>query len=210
MKNTKLKNYWNSFYKNDSISNPSTFAKFVNKKLQNKKGRILDIGCGNGRDAFFFNKKGFDVMGIDISLKIIKKNSKYKAKNLLFKEFDIGKNKLKYKFDIIYCRFFVHTLDLKLENKLIDLILSIKKKNTKVFFEFRNLKDRIFKPFKNKAHNTMVEYEKGHYRRIIDPNIFKKKFITLTGSKIIYQKSSINLSIVKKDNPNLTRMIYKF
>ena len=30
-----------------------------------------------------------------------------------------------------------------------------------------------------------------------------------TKSKIIYSKSSKNLSIVKKDNPNLSRLIFK-
>ena len=56
----------------------------------------------------------------------------------------------------------------------------------------------------------MVEFEKGHFRRIIDPKIFKKSFIKETKAKIIYEKSGINLSIVKKDNPNLSRMIFKF
>ena len=79
-----------------------------------------------------------------------------------------------------------------------------------VFFEFRNYKDKIFGDFKAKDHNKIIEFEKGHIRRIIDPKLFKKKFITKTKSKIIYEKSGVNLSIVKKDNPNLSRMIFKF
>ncbi len=31
------------------------------------KGRILDIGCGGGRISLHFQKKGFDVLGIDVS-----------------------------------------------------------------------------------------------------------------------------------------------
>ena len=79
-----------------------------------------------------------------------------------------------------------------------------------VFFEFRNYKDKIFGNFKANEHNKIIEFEKGHIRRIIDPKVFQKKFTSKTKSKIIYQKSGINLSIVKKDNPNLTRMIFKF
>ena len=148
--------------------------------------------------------------GIDISQKAIQKNSKDKIKNLSFKKFDIGKDKIKGKFDIIYCRFFVHTVDELLENKLIELIKNSKNRGTKVFFEFRNYKDKIFGNFKAKDHNKVVEFEKGHFRRIIDPKIFKKKFLIETKSKIIYQKNGINLSIVRKDNPNLSRMIFKF
>ena len=39
--------------------------------------RILDIGCGPGRDANYFSEKGFDVVGIDLSselLRIAKEN----------------------------------------------------------------------------------------------------------------------------------------
>ena len=210
MKKKILINYWNKFYKKIPYMDESTFAKFSYKKIQNKNSKILDIGCGNGRDAYYFNKKGFEVTGIDISQKAIKKNSQIKIKNLVFKKFDVGKDKLKSKFEIIYCRFFVHTLDELQENKLINIIKQVKKKDTLVFFEFRNYKDKIFGNFKAKDHNKIIEFEKGHIRRIINPKLFKEKFITKTKSKIIYEKSGINLSVVKKDNPNLSRMIYKF
>jgi len=210
MKKKVLIKYWNKFYKKNSITKESTFAKFTYKKIVNKAGKILDIGCGNGRDSNYFNKKGFQVTGIDISQKAIQKNSKNKIKNLSFKKFDIGRDKIKDKFDIIYCRFFVHTVDNLLENKLITLIKNSKYKGTLVFFEFRNYNDKIFGNFKAKDHNKVIEFEKGHFRRIIDPKIFKKKFISKTKSKIIYQKNGINLSIVKKDNPNLSRMVFKF
>ena len=214
MKKNNPINYWNNFYKKESknveIYNESTFAKFTYKKILNKKGKILDIGCGNGRDSYFFNKKGFKVVGIDISQKAIQKNLKNKVKNLIFKKFDIGKNKIKTKFEIIYCRFFLHTIDETLENKLINLIRNAKNNGTIVFFEFRNYKDKIFGKFNAKDHNKVVEFEKGHFRRIIDPSKFKKKFISETKSKVIYQKNGANLSVVKKDNPNLSRMIFKF
>ena len=210
MKKKILIKYWNKFYKKKSIIKESTFAKFTHKKIINKNARILDIGCGNGRDSYFFNKKGFEVTGIDISQKVIEKNSKNKIKNLSFKKFDIGKDKIKDKFDVIYCRFFVHTVDELLESKLIKLIKDSKNKGTIVFFEFRNFKDKIFGTFKAKDHNKVIEFEKGHFRRIIDPKIFKEKFLSTTKSKLIYQKNGINLSIVKKDNPNLSRMIFKF
>jgi len=210
MQKNILINYWDTFYKKDSNNDESTFAQFTYKKIQKTKGKILDIGCGNGRDSYFFNKKGFKVIGIDISQKAIQKNSKNKNKNLIFKKFDIGKNKIQNKFEIIYCRFFLHTIDEFLEDKLINLIKNSKNNGTLVFFEFRNYKDKIFGNFKAKDHNKVIEFEKGHFRRLIDPKIFKNKFISETKSKIIYQKSSINLSVVKKDNPNLSRMVFKF
>ncbi|MDA7714541.1 methyltransferase domain-containing protein [Candidatus Pelagibacter sp.] len=210
MKQKKLITYWNKFYKKKIISKESTFAKFTYKKINNKKDKILDIGCGNGRDSFFFNQKGYNVTGIDISQNVIQKNSKMKIKDIIFKRFDIGNDKAIGKFGIIYCRFFLHTVDYLLEKKLINLIKNSKKRGTIVFFEFRNFKDKIFGKFKASDHNKVVEFEKGHFRRIIDPKIFKRTFIKETKAEIIYEKSGINLSIVKNDNPNLSRMIFKF
>ena len=106
MKKKILIKYWDKFYSNRLIKKESSFAKFTYKRIKLKKAKILDIGCGNGRDSFFFSKKDFIVFGIDISKKIILKNSKNKIQNLKFKKFDIEKNTLKDNFDIIYCRFF--------------------------------------------------------------------------------------------------------
>ncbi len=36
------------------------------------KGRILDIGCGGGRISLYFQRKGLDVLGIDVSPLAIK------------------------------------------------------------------------------------------------------------------------------------------
>jgi SAM-dependent methyltransferase len=35
------------------------------------KGRILDVGCGPGRDAKFFSDRGFGVVGIDMSRRLL-------------------------------------------------------------------------------------------------------------------------------------------
>ena len=172
MKKNLLINYWNTYYKNNKKIKESSFARFAIKKID-KNSKIIDIGCGNGRDSFFFSKNNLNVTAIDISKNAIKNNSLKSNKNLKFLKFDIGKNTMSKKFDVIYCRFFVHAISEKNENKLITLIKKIKKKNTLAFFEFRNHKDRMFQKKKIKKHNDVIEFEKGHFRRIIDP----KKFI---------------------------------
>ena len=50
--------YWNNYYKNKNLASQSTkFAVFCKKKLKHYKGILYDIGCGNGRDSIYFNKK---------------------------------------------------------------------------------------------------------------------------------------------------------
>ena len=190
MQKKTLINYWDNFYIKKNKIKESSFAKFVlNKVRKNKvKKSLIDIGCGNGRDSIFFSKNNFYVTGIDISQKAIQKNLLFKNKNLNFKKFDIEKNKTSKKFDVIYCRFFLHTIDEGGETKLLYLIKKIKKKDSIICFEFRNLKDQIFKKYKKRKHNQVVEFEKGHYRRMINPTMFLEKCIKIIKCKMIYYK----------------------
>jgi len=44
--------------------------------LAKKGGKILDLGCGPGRDAKIFSEKGFKVVGIDLSGQMVLKAKK--------------------------------------------------------------------------------------------------------------------------------------
>ena len=41
-------------------------------KIVRKNGKILDLGCGPGHHSKYFSNLGFDVIGIDLSLEMIK------------------------------------------------------------------------------------------------------------------------------------------
>src|SRR5215510_10032146 len=46
---------------------PSEFAKDLVGLLP-PGGRVLDLGCGEGRDSVFFASRGFEVTGLDVSV----------------------------------------------------------------------------------------------------------------------------------------------
>ena len=57
-----------------SIDLPKTYlteyedwALHQRKAMEFVKGKVLDIGCGAGRHSLYLQKKGFDVLGIDVS-----------------------------------------------------------------------------------------------------------------------------------------------
>jgi len=67
-----------------------------------KKAKILDAGCGPGRDVQYFKDYGFDVVGIDVAEKMIKE-AKKNVKGAKFKQMDMAKTKFKDKtFDGIW------------------------------------------------------------------------------------------------------------
>ena len=62
--------YWNDIYskKNYFGTGPTKLAIFAKELLEkNSLQKILELGCGQGRDCLFFAKQGFDVFGFDIS-----------------------------------------------------------------------------------------------------------------------------------------------
>ena len=109
-----MKFYWNKYYKlKSSPLLPSTFAKHCKKKILKKNKSLLEIGCGNGRDSFFFFNNKIKVTAVDKSDSIIKKNININNK-IKFINMDI-KNKKFFslgKFNYIYARFFLHTINL--------------------------------------------------------------------------------------------------
>lgn len=46
----------------------SDFGEFERQSLEEVRGRILDVGCGAGRHCLYLEEKGYEVVGIDISL----------------------------------------------------------------------------------------------------------------------------------------------
>ena len=70
------KKYWNAYYEiKKQIDYPSSFANFCfDKEYLKKDMNVVEIGCGDGRDAKFFASKGISVHAIDQSKTVIQRN----------------------------------------------------------------------------------------------------------------------------------------
>ena len=204
--------YWNKFYKKHTlIIKPSNFSQFIKKEFLKKKKikNILEIGCGNGRDAFYFSKYATKIVSIDNSQQAIikSKNNERMQKNIIFLKKNILSrfNVVVKNFDLIYARFFLHTINSIEEDIFLNLLKKISNKKTIVALEFRTTKDKLFKKGKKISKNESIT---DHYRRFVEVSNFKNKLKKLN-FKIIYFKQSVNLSNFKNDNPNLCRIVFK-
>ena len=67
--------------------------------------RLLDLGCGEGRDVVYFAQHGFEVVGLDLSLPGLEKAKQYAEKAGVHVETiraDIVDYKLKDTYDVIF------------------------------------------------------------------------------------------------------------
>ena len=202
------RNFWNKFYKKKlAFNKPSNFAIFIHKFLKKKETKIVDIGCGNGRDLIFFKKKKFDFIGIDLSknasLLIKKKLRKVKDKNKIFNDdfvnFNYKKN-IKDNFSI-YSRFTWHTINKK--NEIIFLKKISQLSNLQyIFIETRSDKDNLFGVGEKISKNEFIT---DHYRRFINKKELIKKI--KKNFKIIYCKEAKGFSKFKNEDPCLIRII---
>lgn len=96
-------------YKHRNSKDAAQIAGLITKTLKIPKGtKLLDLACGNGRHSLIFARKGFDVLGIDLSNYLIseakkKLNSDYKKykDNLHFEIRDMRAITHKNEFDLV-------------------------------------------------------------------------------------------------------------
>jgi len=62
-------NFWNDIYDSGNMAWGHTFSTFLEEvePMLSRGCKILDLGCGNGRNSMTLNSKGFDVTGLEFS-----------------------------------------------------------------------------------------------------------------------------------------------
>ena len=67
-------NFFENIYKNNDKLLEDNSNSLINKYIEHiPKGRVLDLGVGDGRNAIFLSKKGFMFEGVDISDSLVRK-----------------------------------------------------------------------------------------------------------------------------------------
>ena len=101
-------------YKNNILwetNKPTNLILDTIKKYNiNIKDKILDLGCGEGRDAIYLLKKKFNVLAIDYSQTVINKCNELTDNKYItnFKQFDLLVDNMNDKFKFIYSIAVIH------------------------------------------------------------------------------------------------------
>ena len=138
--------YYHTLYKNRDEKEAQVFIDNLIDYLQIHKGsKLIDIACGKGRHAKYFNKKGMDVVGVDLSQNSINTAKKDENKNLQFSAHDMRENYQENAFDVVTNLFtsFGYFENNKDEQKAINAMANNLKKEGMLIIDFMNAKKVI-------------------------------------------------------------------
>lgn len=94
-------------------------------ELMPKHGRILDAGCGSGRDSLYFKKKGYSVIAIDSSRELVRLASSILGENCFLMSFK--QIEFKNEFDGIWaCASLLHISKSEMDSVLLRLTEALK------------------------------------------------------------------------------------
>ncbi len=138
-----------------------------------KPNSILEIGCANGikLNEYQINLNSRINYGIDLSSKAIKSGKKKFKKLKLIKMSSLEIEKIKMKFDLIICGFFLYLLDREEIFKQFDLIY--KKLNKNGYLIIQDC-DPLFKHTNSSVHNKNLKTFKMSYDNFLEESgLFK-------------------------------------
>jgi ubiquinone/menaquinone biosynthesis C-methylase UbiE len=174
-------------------------------KLNLIKGNtILEIGCCNGKRLDQYRKYlgSHKTIGIDLSKKAINEGKKL-YKKITFKNISsLEINKLKIKFDIIICGFFLYLLDREEIFNQFDLIYKNLKTNGHLIIEDF---DPLFKHTNKSIHHKTLKSFKMNYSNFLEESGLFKMIYKIRNDK--NYKSNKNIKRFKSNDTSIS--LYK-
>ncbi|HYD23644.1 MAG TPA: methyltransferase [Croceibacterium sp.] len=207
--------YWTRYYRRrETPILPSQFAAFVANELLTGQlpeiGAVVDLGCGNGRDSFFFLQFGRPVHAVDASEAAIAGCGEQLARKpdgeRRLARFTLGRAddepiwselaRATSGAPLIYARFFFHAIDEQAQARVLDRAAALLHARGGVLcVEARTDRD---------ARAAKVTPE--HYRRFIRPDDFAAA-LEQRGLHLCYRAEGTGMAKYREDDAHVFRMI---
>ncbi len=197
------KEYWENFYRRMKAPvNPSPFARYFVDKYMSQGQRILDLGCGNGRDSIFFARHGLYVTGVDqCAQEIARIGANEYGHRLRLVACDMSEFP-RNDYHAIYSRFSLHAVSEATENILLAELSRSLVENGLFALEVRSTKDDLFGVGQPAGRNAFVS---THYRRFIDFYEIQEKIKAL-GFRIVEANEARGFAPHQSEDPVVIRI----
>lgn len=197
--------YWDRFYSTKEPMEPSNFAKYVAGAWFPKPVKLLEIGCGNGRDSVFFASLGHQVTGLDLSARAIEQCQK-QCQSATFVRGDFSRFEFDDTFDVVYSRFTLHSVDDETEKLTLANVYRHLKPGGLFVVEARSIYDELCGRGERITDREWIY--NNHYRRFLDPADFLNH-TRAAGFQPAYMLMAKGLAPWEDLDPVVIRMVLK-
>ncbi len=149
--------YWDEFYASSRLRDvpeePTKFARWVRKRIE-PATRIVELGCGSGRDTLWFASKGYDVEAFDFASSAVARVRAAAAafgRTIPVRELDLSRHDDVHDAAqavlaagaprVVYARFLLHSLDECGQAGLFQFAATVLRSGGLLFLEFRARQD---------------------------------------------------------------------
>jgi adenylylsulfate kinase-like enzyme/SAM-dependent methyltransferase len=196
--------HWDSFYaQHEPPEEPSSFAVAVAATLE-PRGRLLEVGCGNGRDAAYFARSGIDVVAIDVSEAAIERcRRRYDLEGLSLHAGDIlALPASERDFDVVYSRFCLHAMTPSEEDAFVAEAAARLAPDGRLLIEARSINDPLARKGEVLSRTERIH---GHYRRFIVPAELEAK-LEAAGLEVRELVETAGVARLGDDDPVVIRV----
>lgn len=199
--------YWDDYYAARADVRrplPSQFATFVANELSGPT-RIVEFGCGTGRDSVFFALYGHDVIGVDGSEQAVKASAALSDALGLQARFiaaSIDDTDVADRIgraagpSLVYARFFVHAITDAEEEQFFDLAARVAGPGDMLAVEYRTVRDL-----------SGAKVTERHYRRFVTPARFDARAFE-KGFDAIYNVEGFGFAKYQQDDAYVARALF--
>jgi len=200
--------YWDEYYAARATTRrplPSQFATFVAGELD-RPHHVVELGCGNGRDAIFFASYGHEVTAVDGSEAAVAgcaSLAEALGENATFIRSAIDDPTLADRLvesdgpKALYARFFVHAITDGEEEVFLDLAAKVTRPGDVLAVEYRTVRDQVG------AKETET-----HFRRFVVPATFQARALE-RGFEVTYAVEGFGFAKYRHDDAYVARTLFR-
>ena len=173
--------YWREFYAKPHLElvSPSPFALWAGRWIRNR--RVVDLGCGTGRDTQYFRLQNPDILGVDQFAPLGEGFLQSDIESFLRADPEV---------DVAYCRFLFHAIEAKLQKKILDWAF---RHGATIYIE---------------ARSTLDQPKPGHKRRLVDGQQLVIEMIE-QGFRLFHFEEGYGRACFGYENPHVFRIVAK-
>lgn len=181
------KTYWENYYRQHTApEEPSRFAQYVADNYITEGQRLIELGCGNGRDAAFFGSKGIQVVAIDQASSEIEELSAHNDnREVEYRSGDFTSlETTEAAYDLVYSRFTLHSITANEQQRTLRWAERALKIGGYLCVEVRGQKNHLFgmgEPVEGQPDAYIYE---EHYRRFLNRDDLDRE-VGMLGLRIV-------------------------